>query len=73
MVMPPAALTATVPLEVKPLVAVIKPEMVGVAVQAVGLTVKVVAALPRLVAVELTVPRFKIPAESIDMVPEVAV
>ena len=53
--------------------AVISPEIVGVAVQAVGLMVRVVATLPKLVAVELTVPRFNIPAESTVMVPEVAV
>ena len=65
--------TVTVPLDVSPEVAVMRPEMVGVAVQLVGLTVKVVAALPREVEVELVVPRFKAPAESTAMVPEVAV
>jgi hypothetical protein len=39
-VIPPAALTARVPFEVKPEVAVISPEIVGVAVQAVPVTVK---------------------------------
>ncbi len=56
-----------------PEVAVINPEIVGVAVQAVGLMVKVVAALPKAVEVALVVPRFKAPAESTAMVPEVAV
>src|SRR3989338_837953 len=65
--------TVTAPLEVRPLVAVIRPEIVGVAVQAVGFTVKVVAALPKLVAVELTVPKFRMPAESRVMAPLAAV
>ena len=63
----------TAPLEVKPEVVVTSPEIVGVASQAVGLIVKVVPALPRLVAVELTVPKFKIPAESRVVFPEVTV
>src|SRR3989344_4111038 len=66
----PAA-TVIVPFEVIPEVAVINPEIVGVAVQAVGFIVKVVAALPKLVAVEFVVPKFKIPAESMVRVPEV--
>jgi hypothetical protein len=65
--------TVTAPLEVSPEVAVINPEMVGVAVQIVGLMVKVVADFPKLVEVELVVPRFKAPAESTARVPEVAV
>src|SRR3989338_1199092 len=65
--------TVTAPLEVRPLVAVIRPEIVGVAVQAVGFTVKVVAALPKLVAVELTVPKFRMPAESRVIAPLTAV
>ena len=56
-----------------PLDAVINPDMVGVAVQLVGLMVKVVAAFPRLVDVELTVPRFRAPAESMVIVPDDAV
>ncbi len=60
-------------MEVNPLVAVINPEIVGVAVHEVGLMVKVVAAFPREVEVELVVPRFNAPAESTAMVPEVAV
>ena len=62
-----------VPFEVRPEVAVINPEMVGVAVQAVGLIVRVVAALPREVEVELVIPKFKAPAESTAIVPDVAV
>ncbi len=58
---------------VSPEVAVISPEIVGVAVMAVGFMVKVVPDLPRFVAVELTVPRFNTPAESIVVVPEVVV
>lgn len=65
--------TVSAALEVRPEVAVIRPEMVGVAVHAVGLMVKVVPVFPRLVALELVVPKFNTPAESTAIVPEVAV
>ena len=60
-------------MEVRPEVAVISPEIVGVAVQAVGLTVKVVPLLPREVEVELVMPSCSAPAESMTVLPLVAV
>ena len=65
--------TVKVPLDVSPDVAVIRPEIVGVAVQAVGFTVRVVPALPKLVLVELVIPRFKAATESSTKLPLVAV
>ena len=66
-------LTVTVPLEVSPEVAVIKSEMVGVAVQAVEPKVVVIPALPRVNPVAFVPPTVKLPAESKASVPEVAV
>lgn len=68
----PAA-TVTVPLAVKPEVAVIKPEMVGVAVQLVAPKVVVTPDLPKVNPVAFVPPTVKLPAESKAKVPEVAV
>jgi len=58
---------------VTPPLAVIRPEIVGVAVQAVEFTVRVTPALPSAIAVALVTPKFNWAAESIAVVPEVAV
>ncbi len=66
-------LTVTVLLEVNPDVAVIKPEIVGVAVQAVAPKVVVTPDLPKVNPVALVLPTVKEAAESKAKVPEVAV
>jgi hypothetical protein len=58
---------------VRPEVAVINPEIVGVAVMAVGLMVRVVPLFPREVPVELVIPSWRAPTESMTVLPEVAV
>ena len=66
-------LTVRVELAVKPEVAVISPEMVGVAVQAVEPKVVVTPDRPKVNPVALVPPTVKLPAESKARVPEVAV
>jgi hypothetical protein len=63
----------TAPFEVNPEVAVMRPEIVGVAVQEVGLTVSVVPDFPRDVEVEFVIPSCNAPAESMIVFPDVAV
>jgi hypothetical protein len=67
------ALIVSVPFEVRPEVAVMRPEIVGVAVQAVGFTVSVVPDFPKDVPVEFVIPSCSAPAESITVLPDVAV